>query len=91
MSTLRDAGPPPVDAWPPQACRGYDTRMFFPGKEGGGRNRVLEGMAKAVCRRCEAFDWCEAYSLPIVDLSGVWAGMNENERTRARKKQKEAG
>lgn len=97
MTTVRETGPPPVDTWPLRACRGTDTRVFFPGKEGGGRDWVLERLAKSICQRCAAMRECRAYAIPIRDLSGVWGAMNENERTRvrnaragARKQQKEA-
>jgi WhiB family redox-sensing transcriptional regulator len=89
MSTVRDAGPPPVATWPEQACLGTDTRVFFPGNEGGGRNRVLEAMAKRICRRCPALEACKAYALPIKDLGGIWAGLNENERMHMRKARKQ--
>jgi len=79
-----------VETWPPRACTGSDTRLFFPGNENGGRDWVLERLAKSICHRCQALDACKAYAVPVADLSGIWAGMNENERTRARKKQKEA-
>lgn len=87
MSTVRDTRPPPVDRWPPRACEGTDTRVFFPGMDGGGRHAGLEAVAKRICGRCSALDECKAYALPIQDLRGVWAAMNEGERERARKKQ----
>lgn len=92
MTTIRETGPPPVHTWPPRACAGIDTRLFFPGKEGGGREAGVEQQAKAVCRRCAAQRFCRAYAIPIADLSGVWGSMNENERARVRKarQQKEA-
>jgi WhiB family redox-sensing transcriptional regulator len=86
VSTVRDTGPPPVDRWPLQACRNTDTRVFFPGKEGGGRDWGLERLAKSICQRCAAMRQCRAYAIPIADLGGIWGSMNENERTRVRKK-----
>jgi WhiB family redox-sensing transcriptional regulator len=84
--TLRSVGPPPLDEWPPQACRGADWRLFF-SEVPGGFHRRREEQAKAICQRCQALRSCLAYALPIVDLSGVWAGMNAAERRSARKKQ----
>jgi WhiB family redox-sensing transcriptional regulator len=70
MSTIREAGPPPIGSWPPQACTGKDTAMFFPVKAGS----VVEYTAKQWCRICQARPACLAYALPIEDLAGVWAG-----------------
>lgn len=92
MTTVRDTKPPPVETWPRRACEGADTRVFFPGMDGGGRQAGLEALAKRLCVGCAALKACKAYAVPIKDLAGVWAGMNEGERARARKKQqKEAG
>lgn len=85
MTTVRETGPPPVQNWPPRACEGADMRVFFPGKDGGGREAGLEAVAKRMCRRCKALEACKAYALPIKDLGGIWAGLNENERMHMRK------
>lgn len=84
MSTVRETGPPPTQNWPTRACAGTDTRVFFPGKEGGGRDWVLERLAKSICGRCEAINACKAYAVPVADLSGIWAGMNEGQRSKER-------
>jgi hypothetical protein len=87
VSTIATSGPPPVDSWPPRACKGVDPSVFFPG-DGPGRMRAQEErMAKAFCHRCLAKEDCAAYAVPIVDLAGVWAEMNANQRVKARKKE----
>jgi hypothetical protein len=86
VTTIRETGPPPVDRWPPRACAGKETALFFPAKGGSG----VEYAAKQWCRICKAEEACLAYAMPIEDLTGVWGGLSANERTRRRKKQKEA-
>jgi len=86
MTTLRFTAAPPLETWPEQACTGADPRIFFPKKEGGGP-ASHEAAAKALCRKCPAREHCKAYAMPIQDLTGIWGGLNANERTRARKKQ----
>lgn len=87
MTTVRDVGPPPVGSWPPRACEGARTELFFPSRDG--TNPGADVRAKEYCRRCLALEECRAYALPITDLAGVWSGMNQSERERARKQQKE--
>lgn len=88
MTSLRDVGPPPVHRWPPQACRGVsDPDMFFPSKTGTGPGS--QGRAKAFCAVCSARTQCRDYAMPITDLHGIWGEMNQSERERARKQQKE--
>lgn len=92
MSTVRETGPPRIHSWPPRACEGADTALFFPATDNGRPTAVAERRAKVFCDRCHARPDCAAYAVPVTDLAGIWAGMNANERTRARKKQqKEAG
>lgn len=84
MSTVRETGPPPVDTWPPRACDGTDTSVFFPGKQGGGTELGLVAAAKRICHRCEARAACRAYALPIADLRGIWGEMTEGQREKER-------
>lgn len=55
--------------------------VFFPGS---GRN--MDAEAKAVCRRCPVRMECLGYALTNHIDYGVWGGMNEHERERARKR-----
>jgi len=93
VTTLREAGPPRLESWPPQACEGVaDYEAFFPSPLSRKPNSPSERKAKAYCSRCLALEACRAYAIPLVDLYGVWGGMNVRERARARKQQqKEAG
>jgi WhiB family redox-sensing transcriptional regulator len=65
------------------------VRIFFPGLDGGGKTPGLEAVAKRMCRRCAALEACKAYALPIKDLGGIWAGLNESERMHMRKARKQ--
>jgi WhiB family redox-sensing transcriptional regulator len=86
VSNVAKVPAPPVRDWPHRACEGVDTNLFF-NEASGNVHKRKEAAAKAVCQRCPALRHCLAYALPIVDLWGVWAGMNAGERTRARKQQ----
>lgn len=61
------------------ACKGLG-RLMFPET---GESTVH---AKRVCRDCTVLDACREYALtmPALEL-GVWAGMSETERQRARR------
>lgn len=84
MSTIRETGPPPTQNWPPRACEGSDMRIFFPGRDGGGRAAGLEVAAKRMCQRCDALDQCRAYAVPVTDLCGIWGGLTEGQRSKER-------
>jgi hypothetical protein len=36
--------------------------------------------AKSLCLNCPAYDECLAYSIQFADLSGIWAGLDAEER-----------
>lgn len=63
------------------ACRNTDPDMFHPGK---GANDVVAA-AKAVCATCPSIQPCAIYALSAPSLQGVWGGLTEVERVRARK------
>lgn len=86
MSTVATSGPPQVDAWPPRACEGRNTDLWFPvhGATGAGAQRAL---AIRICRGCPARRHCAAYALPIVGLDGIWGATTAKERTERRNKQ----
>jgi WhiB family redox-sensing transcriptional regulator len=43
---------------------------------------LREGMARALCRRCIASDFCLTYALDTGQSHGIWGGLNELERKR---------
>ena len=54
------------------ACRGMDTRLFFP-ERGGNTKRP-----KKICAGCEVRGICEEYGDP--EKFGIWGGLTEIER-----------
>jgi len=66
------------------ACRDLDTAIFFPDTE----EQVVA--AKAVCATCPVRDACLDFALITRQDDGVWGGMDENERKRARRRRQEA-
>jgi WhiB family redox-sensing transcriptional regulator len=80
-STLRDS--PPAPSWAGAACHGHDPELWFPHESGWGTAREAHE-AKAVCAICPVRSACAAYAIPIVDLSGVWAGLTAGDRRRIR-------
>ncbi|MFG3429579.1 WhiB family transcriptional regulator [Streptomyces californicus] len=60
-------------------CREEDPDLFFPiGSTGPALLQIEE--AKAVCRRCPVMDQCLQWALENRQDSGVWGGLNEDER-----------
>ena len=88
MSTMRDSGPPRVESWPPRACAGGDTNLWFP-IHGDGCAAAQRAQAIRVCRGCAARRHCAAYALPIEDLAGIWGAMSAKDRTALRNKQQQ--
>lgn len=67
-------------AWQQQAlCAQTDPEAFFPEKGGSTRE------AKAVCFSCEVREECLQYALENDERFGIWGGMSERERRRARR------
>jgi hypothetical protein len=91
VSTIATSQAPPVDGWPPRACLGKDTDMWFP-VHGAHGAQLLRAQAKRVCWTCKARTACGEYAIPIVELDGIWAAMTPGEREQERKQrqQKEA-
>lgn len=66
-------------------CRGLDTELFFPaGPKGPGRREADE--AKAVCQTCPVRQQCASWALATAQEYGIWGGMDEEERVRARRR-----
>ncbi|MFE7169831.1 WhiB family transcriptional regulator [Streptomyces sp. NPDC057616] len=66
-------------------CRGLDTELFFPaGPKGPGRREADE--AKAVCKTCPVRRQCASWALATAQEYGIWGGMDEEERVRARRR-----
>lgn len=63
------------------ACRTTDPDLFHPHK---GENEVVAA-AKAVCATCPSIQPCAIFALSAPSLMGVWGGLSEVERVRARK------
>lgn len=61
-------------------CAQVDPELFHPDAKGGGSAR----MAKRVCDRCEVLNQCRGYALERKELTGIWGGLTESERRRAR-------
>lgn len=67
------------------ACRHADPELFFPiGTSGPALLQVKE--AKAVCARCPVTEQCLQWALENNQDSGVWGGLDENERRRLRRR-----
>ncbi|MFG2586888.1 WhiB family transcriptional regulator [Streptomyces sp. NBC_01166] len=61
------------------ACREEDPDLFFPiGSTGPALVQAEE--AKAVCGTCPVREQCLEWALENGQDSGVWGGMDENER-----------
>jgi WhiB family redox-sensing transcriptional regulator len=66
------------------ACRGVDTRLFFPpGGRRGNLHRSLEDAAKRLCSRCPVQLACRRYAQQAQEPYGVWGGLTEGERRAA--------
>ncbi|MEU5716301.1 WhiB family transcriptional regulator [Streptomyces sp. NPDC020403] len=69
-----------MDNWRTHAaCRDEDPDLFFPiGSTGPALVQTEE--AKAVCRQCPVREKCLDWALENGQDSGVWGGLDENER-----------
>jgi hypothetical protein len=77
MSTLRPA-------WMRRAaCRGWDTRMWFPERS----EADLARTAKRICASCPVKIECDDFASRFseTDCIGIWSGMNSRERRRTRR------
>jgi len=66
------------------ACRHLDTATFFPATD----DEVAT--AKAICAGCPVRDACLEFALVTRQDDGVWGGLDENERRRARRRGQDA-
>ena len=79
-----DLKPDVVTDWRDRAaCAGYPNQLFFPA--GDVSQRIVE-KAKAVCSICPVAADCLEYALETNQRSGIWGGINEDERRSLRRK-----
>jgi WhiB family redox-sensing transcriptional regulator len=62
------------------ACRGMDTKLFFP------ERGEQAATAKAICRRCPVRREC----LDVAQVNGVWGGLSATERKELRQARESA-
>lgn len=63
-------------------CASVDPELFFPNNVHDSRK------ARAICLGCSVVDLCRDIAIPRADLLGIWGGMTEAQRQKARKEQK---
>ncbi|MFN8034609.1 MAG: WhiB family transcriptional regulator [Acidimicrobiia bacterium] len=71
------------DAWQLRAaCRGPESRLFFPPAhiERRDEREQRERRAKAICATCVVKRDCLEFALAIREPHGIWGGLNEAER-----------
>jgi len=71
------------------ACRNEDPELFFPIGTSGPAI-LQEQEAKAVCERCPVTEECLQWALENNQESGVWGGLDENERRTIRRRNAKA-
>lgn len=66
------------------ACRGPQAALFFPPPQFERKDEKIdrEIRAKAICDTCSVKRECLDYALSIREPSGIWGGLNEQERRR---------
>lgn len=72
--------PPPGDWAERAACRGMDTNLFYPEKEG----LRSTAQVKVICQRCPVQLDCLEYATRW-DEPGVWGGRGQKARRKLRK------
>lgn len=83
------AGPASPAAWRTNAaCRETDPDLFFPIGAGLAGRRQAE-VAKGVCRSCPVMEQCAAHALAVREPYGVWGGLDERERERQIRRERE--
>jgi WhiB family transcriptional regulator, redox-sensing transcriptional regulator len=66
-------------------CRGEDPSLFFhPEGERGAARKARQRKAKAICSECPVAAECARHSLRFPETFGIWGGMSEEERDKAR-------
>jgi WhiB family redox-sensing transcriptional regulator len=61
------------------ACRDEDTDLFFPGSPD------CEFDAVAICEQCCVRTECFIYALDHAELTGIWGGSSDDERSLCRR------
>lgn len=73
-----------VPQWQERAlCAQTDPEAFFPEKGGSTRE------AKRICTRCEVRAECLEFALTHDERFGIWGGLSERERRRAKREARE--
>jgi hypothetical protein len=72
-------------------CRGADTTLFYPGRDGevGGWNKddaEKVARAKALCGDCQVQAECLAYALTYDEPFGIWGGLTSRERNKLKRR-----
>ena len=62
--------------WHLGACRGLDSRVFYPEDEASSVH------AKSICSSCSVQPDCLEHALTIREKAGVWGGASERDRCR---------
>lgn len=64
------------------ACRGPQSRVFFPPAHFERKDEKLEreSRAKDICASCAVREPCLDYAVSIREPHGIWGGLNELER-----------
>jgi WhiB family redox-sensing transcriptional regulator len=65
------------------ACRSVDPDLFFPVSLSG-RSLAQVTEAKAVCAGCPVWRECLEFAVRTHQAHGIWGGVTEDERARAR-------
>ncbi|CAM3253853.1 Transcriptional regulator WhiB [Stackebrandtia soli] len=74
-----------VPQWQERAlCAQTDPEAFFPEKGGSTRE------AKRICTRCEVKAECLEFALAHDERFGIWGGLSERERRKAKREAREA-
>jgi WhiB family redox-sensing transcriptional regulator len=76
---IAERGIPPVALLDDIACRGEDTRLFFPASDFG------IGPAMAICGRCTHRAECLQWALDTKQNFGIWGGTTPEQRREMRR------
>jgi WhiB family redox-sensing transcriptional regulator len=71
-------------------CKDEDPELFFPVGTTG-TSALQAELAKAVCARCEVRSQCLEWALATGQDSGVWGGLDEEERRALRRAMRRRG
>ena len=71
-------------------CKDEDPELFFPVGTTGTSILQVE-LAKAVCRQCPVRAECLEWALATAQDSGVWGGLDEEERRAFRRARRRRG